>query len=139
MRSRTLLATGALAAIAAVIAGTAFAAPTKVGGSVEFELAPPAGNAREGPFAGELETRKPCRRKRTVTLLPASDNFPNTTGYVVQVTTRRGGGFTGIYEIPGKPGTYSFSLQVEKAKRTVKGTTIVCKGTRATPASVTSS
>jgi hypothetical protein len=55
------------------------------------------------------------------------------------VTTRRDGGFVGVYRIPGKPGTYSFSLRVEKVKRTVKGKTFVCKGTSATPASVTSS
>ncbi len=119
------------------LAATAFAATTKIAGSVEYKLAPPAENNREGAFSGKLETRKVCRGNRAVVLTPASDNFPNTTGYVIAAKTNRSGRFSGTYKIPGKPGTYSFSLKVEKEPRTVNGMRYLCRARSAPAASVT--
>ena len=138
MRFRFLLSVVAILVVG--IAGSALAAKAiKVGGSVEYALAPPAGNEREGALSGDLDTRKVCRKKRTVTLLPASDNFPNTTGYVIQLTTTKSGRFAGVYRVPGKPGAYGFTLTVEKVKRKVKGKTYLCKARHAAAATVTTS
>ena len=126
--------------VAAIAVGmSAAAAPKKVGGSVKFSLTTPPTNSRDATFSGKVSSKSFCLAKRVVTLFPASDNFPNTTGFVRTVKTKKNGGFSGAYTTPNKAGTSTFTLQVAKARRTHNGKSVTCRSLRAPGQSVTTS
>lgn len=124
--------------VAAIAIGVSVAAaPKKVGGSVKFSLTTPPTNSRDGQFSGKVSSKSFCLARRVVTLFPASDNFPNTTGFVRTVKTKKSGAFSGAYTTPNKAGTSTFTLRVDKARRTHNGKTVTCKSLSAPGQSVT--
>ena len=103
-----------------------------------FSLTPPAAGARGGQFGGKVKSpRAFCRRHRSVTLIPGSPNFPNTTGYLAYAKTGSDGSFSGTYNTPKEAGTSSFILQVDKVRRKHRGRKYLCKALTAPSQSVT--
>jgi len=129
-------------ALAVLIAGLAIGSAgaviaKKVGGSVTFSLTTPPPNTRDGQFSGTVSSKSFCRGRREVTLFPASDNFPNATGYIRTTRTNKGGAFSGTFTTPKKAGTSTFIVLVSKVRRRHNGKTFLCRALRAPGKSVT--